>query len=99
MSRMHNPPHPGEVLKGLWLDPAGISVTAAADALHVTRKHVSRIINGHAAVTAEMALRLAAWLKTTPESWLAMQASFDLWQAEQDTGRPQIQAADFQAMA
>lgn len=99
MNRMHNPPHPGEVLKGLWLDPAGITITAAASALFVTRKHVSSIVNGRAAITAEMALRLSAWLKTTPESWLSMQASYDLWHAEQDSNRPKIQAADFQAMA
>ena len=89
MSKMHNPPHPGVVLKELWLDPASVSITAAAAALAVSRKHVSSIVNGRAAITADMALRLAAWLKTTPESWLAMQAAFDLWQASR-VARPKI---------
>ncbi len=91
MGRMHNPPHPGEVLKELWLEPADVTVTAAALALGCSRKHVSGIINGRAAITADMALRLAAWLKTEPESWLKMQASFDLWQASQEA-RPKIKA-------
>lgn len=89
MNRMHNPPHPGEVLQELWLEPAGVTITAAALALGCSRKHVSSIINGRAAITADMALRLAAWLGTTPESWLGMQAAYDLWQASQG-GRPKI---------
>jgi addiction module HigA family antidote len=88
---MHNPPHPGEVLQGLWLEPADVTVTAAALALGCSRKHVSSIINGRATITADMALRLAAWLKTEPESWRRMQAAFDLWQASQ-VERPKIKA-------
>ena len=91
MGRMHNPPHPGEVLQELWLEPADVTVTAAALALGCSRKHVSSIIHGRAAITADMALRLEAWLKTEPESWLRMQASFDLWQASQ-VARPKIKA-------
>lgn len=91
MGRLHSPPHPGEVLQELWLEPAGLTITAAALALGCTRKHVSGIVNGRAAVTADMALRLAAWLKTTPESWLAMQAAWDLWQASR-AERPKIKA-------
>ena len=91
MGRMHNPPHPGEILKELWLEPAEVSVTAASEALGVSRKHISSIVNGHAAITADMALRLAAWLKTSPESWLSLQAAFDLWQASQ-ASRPKIKA-------
>lgn len=78
MGRMHNPAHPGAVLKE-WLD--GISVTEAATKLGVTRAHLSRILNGHTGISADMALRLAAGLDTTPESWLQMQANYDLWQA------------------
>lgn len=89
MNRMYNPPHPGEVLQELWLEPAGVTITAAALVLGCSRKHVSSIINGRAAITADMALRLAAWLGTTPESWLSMQAARDLWQASQ-AGRPKI---------
>ena len=91
MGRMHNPPHPGEVLKELWLDPAAVSITAAAEALGISRKHISNIVHGRASITADMALRLAAWLKTSPESWLTMQIAFDLWQASQAV-RPQIKA-------
>ena len=91
MGRMHNPPHPGEVLEQLWLVPAGVTITAAALALGSSRKHMSSIVNGRAAITAEMALRLAAWLKTTPESWLTMQAPRDLWQAAK-MDRPKIKA-------
>jgi addiction module HigA family antidote len=80
MARMFNPPHPGEVLQE-WL--ADVSVTQAAADLGVTRAHLSRILHGHAGITADMALRLAAGLGTSAESWLGMQASYDLWQAEQ----------------
>lgn len=85
--RMHNPPHVGLVLQE-WLE--GVSVTTAAAKLGVTRAHLSRILNGHAGISADMALRLAACLNTTPESWLAMQLNYDLWQAEQKP-RPHIE--------
>lgn len=75
MSRMHNPAHPGEVLRE-WLE--GISITDAASRLGVTRAHLSRILNGHAGITPEMALRLSAALGTTADVWLQMQLSYDL---------------------
>ena len=82
MTRMHNPPHPGEVLKdGVFLD-SEITVTEFAERLGVTRVALSRVLNGRAGVSAEMAVRLAAALGGSAESWLHMQASFDLWQAE-----------------
>ncbi|SFN84920.1 addiction module antidote protein, HigA family [Formivibrio citricus] len=87
MSRMHNPAHPGEVLKE-WLE--GVSVTDAAAKLGVTRAHLSRILNGHAGISADMALRLAACLGTSPEVWLGMQQAYDLWQAEQKP-RPNVE--------
>lgn len=80
---MHNPAHPGEVLRDLYLKPLGVSITAAADALGVTRKHVSEIVNGHAPVSADMAVRLAGALGTEPEIWVNMQAQYDLWEATQ----------------
>lgn len=80
MSRMHNPAHPGEVLRE-WI-PEGVSVTAAAAQLGISRVMLSKILNGSAGVSAEMALRLAAWLGTSPEVWLDMQSAWDLWQAE-----------------
>lgn len=80
--RMHNPAHPGEVLKE-YIE--GFSITEVAQKLNVTRVALSRIINGKAAVSPEMALKLGKLLKTTPEFWLTMQANYDLWQAEQRT--------------
>jgi addiction module HigA family antidote len=80
---MHNPAHPGEVLLDLYLKPLGVSITAAADALGVTRKHVSEIVNGRAPVSADMAIRLAGALGTEAEVWVNMQAHYDLWEAMQ----------------
>jgi len=80
---MHNPAHPGEVLRDLYLKPLGVSITASADALGVTRKHISEIVNGHAPVSADMAIRLAGALGTEPEIWVNMQAQYDLWEAAQ----------------
>ncbi|MFQ5902272.1 MAG: HigA family addiction module antitoxin [Candidatus Binatia bacterium] len=79
---MHNPPHPGEVLRKLCLEPLGLSVTQAAKALGVSRKTLSAILNGRAGISPEMAVRLSIALDTTAESWLNQQVQFDLWQAE-----------------
>jgi addiction module HigA family antidote len=84
--RMHNPPHPGPVLAELWLKPLGMRITAFASHIGVSRKTISEIVNGRAAITADMALRLSAAIGTSPEVWLRMQIAYDLWQAEQ---RPQ----------
>jgi antitoxin HigA-1 len=80
--RMHNPPHPGEVLRDGVFAEAQISVTDFAQRLGVTRVTLSRVLNGKAAVSADMAVRLAAALGGTPQSWLHMQANYDLWHAE-----------------
>jgi len=80
MTRMHNPPHPGEVLRQLCLEPLGLSVTDAAKALGVSRKTLSAVLNGRSGVSAEMAVRLSLAFKTTAESWLNQQMQFDLWQ-------------------
>jgi len=87
MSRMHNPPHPGEVLQDTVL--AEISVTELAQRLGVSRVALSRVANGRAAVSAEMAIRLAAALGGAAESWLRMQTAYDLWQASKNR-RPKI---------
>ena len=87
MSRMHNPPHPGEVLRDTVL--AEISVTEFAQRLGVSRVALSRVINGRAAVSAEMAIRFAAALGGSAESWLRMQSAYDLWQASKKR-RPKI---------
>jgi antitoxin HigA-1 len=86
MNRMYNPPHPGAVLQE-WL--AEISVTQAAVQLGVTRAHLSRILHGHASISADMALRLSDLLGTRAELWLGMQSAHDLWQALQKP-RPRV---------
>lgn len=88
MSRMHNPPHPGAVLRE-WL-PDGLTVTDAAAALQVARVTLSKILNGSAGISADMALRLSQWLSTSPDLWLGLQTQYDLWQAEQRK-RPAIE--------
>lgn len=94
MRRMHNPAHPGKVLRK-WL-PEGMTVTTAAAQLSVSRVMLSKILNGRAGISADMALRLSAWLDTTPEVWLKMQTARDLWEAAQKPRpviRPLRQAA------
>ncbi len=88
---MHNPPHPGEVLSELYLEPMGISVTDAANALGVRRTTLSRLLNGHHGISTEMALRLAEALETTPQYWLNMQTAYDLWQAREKQGPLEVQ--------
>ena len=85
--RMHNPPHPGEVLRELCLEPLGVSVTAAAEALGVARKTLSAILNGRSGISPEMAIRLGKAFDTSPESWLNQQMQYDLWMAEQHASR------------
>ena len=79
--RMHNPPHPGEVIRELCLVPLGLSVTGAAKALGVSRKSLSELLNGRSGVSPEMAIRLSIAFKTTAESWLSQQMQYDLWKA------------------
>lgn len=87
---MHNPPHPGEVIKELCLEPLGISVTDAAEALGVSRKTLSAILNGRAGVSPEMAIRLSIAFDTSAESWLNQQSQYELWHAEQHRGELQV---------
>ena len=82
MTRMHNPPHPGEVLRDGVFTDTGITVTEFAKRIGVTRVMLSRVLNGKAGISADMAVRLAAGLGGNAESWLHMQANYDLWQAE-----------------
>lgn len=78
--KMHNPAHPGELLAG-WLEDLDVSVTAFAAHIGISRVMLSRVLHGHAAVSADMDLRLAEALGTTPGYWLALQAQRDLWTA------------------
>ena len=88
--RMHNPPHPGEILKALCLEPLGVSVTDAAAALGVSRKTLSSILNGRAGISPEMAVRLSIAFDTSAESLLIQQPQFDLWHAEQSRKRLRV---------
>lgn len=80
--QMHNPPHPGKVIRGLCLEPLELSVTEAAEGLGVSRMTLSAILNGHAGISPEMALRFSIAFETSPESWLNQQAQYDLWVAK-----------------
>ena len=80
--KMHNPPHPGEVLKALCLEPLNLSVTEVARSLNVSRKTLSAILNGRAGISPEMAVRLSIAFDTSAESWLNQQLQYDLWRAE-----------------
>lgn len=96
MSRMHNPPHPGEMLREDILPALGLTVTEAAAQLGVTRAALSRVLNGRAAISPEMALRLEGWLGVErggrADVWLAQQAAYDLWQARK-AGAPRVKRA------
>jgi antitoxin HigA-1 len=96
MSKMHSPPHPGETLREDILPALGLTVTDAAAQLGVTRAALSRVLNGRAAVSPEMALRLEKWLGVEnggrADLWMAEQASYDLWQARENF-KPKVQRA------
>ncbi len=81
MARMHNPPHPGEILREFF--PEGMTVETFAQRLGVSRVQVSRILNGRSGISADMVIRIGLLTRTTPESWLAGQTKWDLWQASQ----------------
>ena len=88
--KMHNPPHPGEVLRVLCLEPLGRTVTETAKALGVSRKTLSAILNGRAGISPEMAVRLSIAFDTSAESWLNQQTQYDLWLAERNRKRLKV---------
>jgi antitoxin HigA-1 len=90
MSGMFNPPHPGEILADTVLSDGGINVTEFAKRLGMTRTAISRVVNGHASVSTDLALRLEAALGTSAETWLAMQAAYDLWHAKKNKPKKKI---------
>jgi antitoxin HigA-1 len=97
MDEMHNPPHPGETLKDDVLPALGLSVTNAAKQLNVSRATLSRVLNGRAAISPEMALRIEGWLGIESggkaDLWLAQQTAYDLWNARQ-SGLPKVERAN-----
>jgi addiction module HigA family antidote len=91
---MHEPPHPGEVLRELYLEPLGLTVTETAKRLGVTRKTLSELLNGRAGVSPEMAIRIGAATKSTAESWLNMQMYYDLWQTRKKRKKLRVKRLD-----
>ena len=83
MTMMHEPLHPGEIVKDALIDGAGLNVTEAAQKLDISRTALSRLLNGHAGISPEMALRLAKLLGTSIEMWINIQAQYDTWQISQ----------------
>lgn len=81
---MHNPPHPGEVLKELYMQPLALTITETAIGLGVTRKALSELVNGKYGVSPDMAIRLAKAFSTTPESWLNLQQQYNIWEAKKN---------------
>ncbi len=79
---MHNPPHPGQVVRELCLEPLGLTVTAAAKGLGLSRKALSELLNGRSGISPEMAIRLSKAFGGSAESWLRQQMQYDLWQAQ-----------------
>jgi len=80
---MYNPPHIGDIIKEMYIEPLNLSVTEVAKGLGVSRKTLSELINGHSGISSIMALKLAEAFNTTPEYWLNLQQQYDIWQAKQ----------------
>ena len=89
--KMYNPPHPGEVLRQLCLEPLNLTVTDTARSLGVSRKALSSILNGRTGISPEMAVRLSIAFNTTAESWLNQQLQYDLWHAEKNRARLHVE--------
>ncbi|MCP4683784.1 MAG: HigA family addiction module antidote protein [Desulfobacterales bacterium] len=89
---MHNPPHPGEVIREFCIAPLRLSVTETAHALGVSRKTLSALLNGRFGISPVMAIRLSKAFGASPESWLIQQAQYDLWQAMQSTENIEVKA-------
>jgi len=94
---MFNPPHPGEFIKATYLEPFGYSCRFLATQLDVASSTLSRILKGQSAITPEMALRLSKAVGRTPESWLAMQDNYDLWQAKKNISLDKVNTVSFEA--
>lgn len=94
---MHNPPHPGEFIREVYLGPFHLSYRKVAEKLKVAPSTFQRLVNGESGVTPEMALRLSKTLGRSPESWLAMQYNYDLWQAKQRVNLAEVEKLNISA--
>jgi addiction module HigA family antidote len=94
---MHNPPHPGEFITEVYMEPNGLSGRELATKLDVAASTLNRVLTGTSGISPEMALRLSKALGRSPESWLAMQGSYDLWQAKKNAVLDQVQHIEFEA--
>ena len=94
---MHNPPHPGEFIREIYLEPFDLSIRSLADSLRVAASTLARIVNAQSAVSPEMALRLSRALGRSPESWLAMQHNYDLWHAKKTADLSAVRKVRFKA--
>jgi addiction module HigA family antidote len=94
---MHNPPHPGEFISAVYLEPNGISGRELATKLGVSPSTLNRVLTGRSSISPEMALRLSKCLGRTPESWLAMQHGFDLWQAKKSVDLRDVESLKWTA--
>ena len=90
--QMHNPPHPGEAIRELCLEPMGLTVTKAAWGLGVTRKALSELLNGHSGISPEMAIRLSKAFGGSAKSWMTQQMQYDLWRVQKNTGAIKVKA-------
>ena len=88
---MHNPPHPGGIVRRQCLQPLGLSVTRAAEGLGVTRQALSDLVNERRSISTEMAIRLSKAFGSTPETWLGMQMAYDLWQVRERAEQIEIE--------
>ncbi len=94
---MHNPPHPGEFIREVYLKPHDLSVRSLAESLDVSASTLTRIVNGKSGLSPGMALRLSKAIGRSPESWLAMQHNYDLWQAKLSADLSGVTAVEFAA--
>ena len=94
---MHNPPHPGEFIREVYVEPFGLSVRSMAESLGVSPSTLNRLINAQSGVSPEMALRLSKALGRSPESWLALQHNYALWHARKTADLSGVQKMEFEA--
>jgi addiction module HigA family antidote len=94
---IYDPPHPGEFIRELYIDPTGLSIRKVSEALAVSPSTLNRLLNGQSAISSEMALRLSITLGRSPESWLAMQDQYDLWQVRQKINLDAVRKIDVSA--